>query len=83
MDHLPLRAVDEALYNTLRVAEKVESYNLLGATRIPDFPITNKFGSSHDAYLRPVAQLGLQEQLKARIKSGLTRTGPGVRAHLH
>lgn len=75
VDHLPLFAVDEVLYNTLRVADKVEPYNLFGATRIPDFPVPNKFGSSRDAYLRHVAQLGLQKRLKARIKSGLIRTG--------
>ncbi|KAI0561758.1 DNA-directed DNA polymerase [Gracilaria domingensis] len=75
VDHLPRDAVDEALCNTLRVAEKVEPYNLFGATRIPDFPIPNNFGSSHDDYLRHVAQLGLQERLKARIKSSLISKG--------
>ncbi|CAN8071799.1 unnamed protein product [Agarophyton chilense] len=71
VDHLPIHAVDEALYNTLQVANKVESYNLFGATRIPDFPIPKKFDDSHDGYLRHVSQLGLQERLKARIESGL------------
>ncbi|KAI0557252.1 DNA polymerase III alpha subunit [Gracilaria domingensis] len=75
VDHLPRDAIDEALCNTLRVAEKVEPYNLFGATRIPDFPIPNNFYSSHDDYLRHVAQLGLQERLKARIKSSLISKG--------
>eukprot|EP00178_Gracilaria_changii_P006503 TRINITY_DN2129_c0_g2_i1.p1 TRINITY_DN2129_c0_g2~~TRINITY_DN2129_c0_g2_i1.p1 ORF type:complete len:1916 (-),score=245.62 TRINITY_DN2129_c0_g2_i1:12407-18154(-) len=75
VDHLPLHAVDEALYNTLHVADKVESYNLFGATRIPDYPIPNSFGRSHDAYLRHVAQMGLQERLSARTKSGLIGKG--------
>lgn len=71
VDHLPLEAVDDALYNTIGVAAKVESYDLFGATRIPDFPIPSKFRNSHNDYLRHVAAIGLEERFEARARSGL------------
>lgn len=75
VDHLPLAAVDEALHNTLQVAKKIESYDLFGATRIPDFPLPTEFGTSHDDYLRHVSELGLKDRIAARMKSGLIQKG--------
>lgn len=71
VDHLPIEVVDEALRNTLAVADKVDSYDLFGATRIPDFPVPKSFRGSHDKYLRHVSRVGLQERLKARVAAGL------------
>lgn len=71
VDHLPRDAIDEALLNTLGVAEKVEKYDLFGETRIPDFPIPKDFDGSLDAYLAHVARESLSERLRARQKAGL------------
>lgn len=71
VDHLPIDAIDEALYNTLNAAEKVGTYELFGATRIPDFPTPQNFVHSLDEYLRHVAREGLQSRLRIRSSSGL------------
>lgn len=71
VDHLPVEVVDEALYNTIDVAAKVDTYDLFGSTRIPDFPVPRRFSESHDKYLRRVSREGLSERLKARVCSGL------------
>lgn len=56
----------EALRNTVAIADKVSAYDILGETRIPDFPIPDSFAAgaddaarSHAAYLRHVAHEGL------------------------
>ena len=72
-DHLPIEAVDQALYNTLNVAKKVDTYDLFGATRIPDFPVPTKYDGSTDQYLRDVSQESLMERLKARMQAGLVK----------
>lgn len=70
-DHLPREAIDEALYNTIHVAEKVGKYDLFGETRIPDFPIPDGFGKSHNSYLKLVSRENLRSRLDAREKAGL------------
>lgn len=56
----------EALRNTVAIADKVSAYDILGETRIPDFPIPDSFAvgaddaaRSHSAYLRHVTLEGL------------------------
>ncbi len=48
-DHLPDDVIEESIQNTLEVAEKVEPYEgLLGESRIPDFPIPEKFNGAEE-----------------------------------
>jgi DNA polymerase-3 subunit alpha len=63
-DHLEEEIIEEAIANTLEVAEKIEPYKILGEPRIPDYPVPS--GHSADSYLEEVAWKGLQERLKAR-----------------
>lgn len=71
VDHLERDDIDQALWNTVEVADKVEQYDLFGATRIPDFPVPAKFGHSHDAYLRDIAWNSLHRRLYDRQAAGL------------
>jgi DNA polymerase III subunit alpha len=63
-DHLPLEVVEEALDNTLEIAEKVEKYDqeLLGGMRMPDFPIPQ--GHTAETYLEALTWEGLRERFK-------------------
>ncbi len=63
-DHLPLEVVEEALDNTLEIAEKVEKYDqeLLGGMRMPDFPIPQ--GHTAETYLEELTWDGLRERFK-------------------
>ena len=38
-DHLPDEIIEEAINNTLEVAEKIEPYKILGEPRIPNYPV--------------------------------------------
>ena len=60
-DHLDPALIQRALDNTLRVAEKVESYSILGKARMPRFPIPE----GHDAtsFLREISEQGLRQRL--------------------
>jgi len=64
-DHLPQDVIDEAIANTLEVAEKVEEYTgILGQPRIPDFPIPEGFEGAA-SYMAHVAREGLVKRVKA------------------
>ncbi|MGA1132800.1 MAG: DNA polymerase III subunit alpha [Prochlorotrichaceae cyanobacterium] len=60
-DHLPSEIIEEAIVNTLEVAEKVEDYDILGSPRIPSYPIPN--GYTTESYMSKVAQDGLADRL--------------------
>ncbi len=63
-DHLPQDVIDEAIANTLEVANKIEGYDgLLGQPRIPDFPIPPEFNGAED-YMAHVAREGLVKRLR-------------------
>ncbi|MBP0001157.1 MAG: DNA polymerase III subunit alpha [Cyanobacteria bacterium SID2] len=68
-DHLSDDVIQEAITNTLEVAEKVHPYNLFGDTRIPDFPIPS--GHTADTYLEEVAWTGLLDRLHAKSHAEL------------
>lgn len=61
-DHLSEEIIQEAIDNTLKVADKVQPYNILGEPRIPDYPVPP--GHTADSYLEEVAWKGLLERLK-------------------
>ncbi|NJN30226.1 MAG: DNA polymerase III subunit alpha [Synechococcales cyanobacterium RM1_1_8] len=61
-DHLPQDVIDAAVANTVNVAAKVETYNILGEPRIPDYPIPE--GYSNETYMAKVARDGIVERFK-------------------
>jgi DNA polymerase III subunit alpha len=60
-DHLEPAVVAEAVANTVRVAQKVEDYDILGRYQMPRFPIPE--GHTAVTYLAEVAQTGLRQRL--------------------
>jgi DNA polymerase III subunit alpha len=59
-DHLPAEIVEQAIANTLEVADKIETYTILGEPRIPDFPVPEGFTAAE--YLEKIARDGLVER---------------------
>ena len=63
-DHLEPAVIEEAIANTLAVADKVEEYTgILGQPRIPDFPLPEGFTDA-GAYMAAVAREGLVQRIK-------------------
>ncbi len=62
-DHLPDEVIETAINNTLEVAEKVQPYNIIGESRLPEYPIPQ--GHTPDSYLEEIAWCGLQKRLKS------------------
>ncbi|MGJ3251395.1 MAG: DNA polymerase III subunit alpha [Elainellaceae cyanobacterium] len=60
-DHLTDDVIDEAIANTLEVANKIEEYDILGEPRIPDYPVPD--GYTPATYLREVTTQGLVKRL--------------------
>jgi DNA polymerase-3 subunit alpha len=63
-DHLPEDVIEEAINNTLEVADKVQSYNIFGEPRIPNYKVPA--GHTADSYVEEVSWQGLLERLKCR-----------------
>jgi DNA polymerase-3 subunit alpha len=64
-DHLPDDVIEEAINNTLEVADKVQPYTgILGEPKIPDFPIPP--GHTPATYVEQIAREGLKERLKVK-----------------
>jgi DNA polymerase-3 subunit alpha len=63
-DHLPDEIIDEAINNTLEVAEKIEPYNILGEPRIPNYPVPPNH--TPDTYVEEISRQGLLDRLKCR-----------------
>ena len=70
--------VQTAIANTVKVAEKVEPYDILGRYQMPRFPIPE--GHTPVTYLREVTENGLRDRLELQADDaagGLRRTdGP-------
>ena len=60
-DHLEPEVITAALANTVKVAEKVEDYDILGRYQMPRFPIPE--GHSAVSYLTEVSEQGLRARL--------------------
>jgi len=73
-DHLEDEVIEEAIANTLEVAEKVRGYDLFGDSRIPNYPIPS--GHNPVTYLEEVTWEGLFERLKVKEKSDVSRDYP-------
>ena len=61
-DHLEPEVVLEAIANTVKVAGKVEAYDILGNYQMPRFPIPE--GHTPVTYLREVTEQGLRARLE-------------------
>ncbi len=68
-DHLEEHIIEGAIANTVKVAEKVEAYDILGEPRIPDFPVPT--GHNADTYVEHVAWEGLIERLGVASKEDI------------
>jgi DNA polymerase III subunit alpha len=71
-DHLPDEIIEDAIANTLEVAEKVEPYKILGEPRIPDYRVP--VGHTPDSYVEEIAWAGLIERLKCRSRAEIDLT---------
>jgi DNA polymerase-3 subunit alpha len=77
-DHLTDDIIESAITTTLEVAEKVQDYDgILGAPRIPDFPVPDGF--TKEDYMAKVARDGLVTRLKC---SGYDQIEPTYQARL-
>ncbi|BAY14402.1 DNA polymerase III alpha subunit [Anabaenopsis circularis NIES-21] len=66
-DHLPDDVIEEAIATTEEVADKVESYQIMGEPRIPNYPIPS--GHTADTYVEEVAWNGLLEKLNRKSRA--------------
>lgn len=65
-DHLPDEVIEEAIANTLEVADKVQLYNIMGEPRLPDYPIPP--GYTADTYVEKIAWEGLLERFNVKSR---------------
>jgi len=63
-DHLPIDVIDEAIATTVEIAEKVEPYNLMGESRIPNYEVPA--GHTADTYLEYVTWQGLLQRFNRK-----------------
>ena len=68
-DHLEPEVVQTAIANTVKVAEKVEPYDILGRYQMPRFPIPE--GHTPVTYLREVTENGLRDRLELQADDAL------------
>ncbi|MBD1921795.1 DNA polymerase III subunit alpha [Microcoleus sp. FACHB-831] len=68
-DHLPDEVIEEAIANTLEVANKVKSYDIMGEPRLPNYPVPPDHTA--DTYVEEIAREGLRERFKCRSYSEL------------
>jgi DNA polymerase-3 subunit alpha len=66
-DHLSEEIIQEALNNTLEIAEKIQPYNILGEPRIPDFDVPA--GHTADSWLEEVTWEGLLTRLNCQDRT--------------
>ncbi len=71
-DHLSEDVIEDAIANTLEIAEKVQPYNIMDEPRIPDYPVPA--GHTADTYLEEVTWEGLKDRLKCRSRSEIDST---------
>jgi DNA polymerase-3 subunit alpha len=65
-DHLPEAVVQEAIANTLEVADKIEPYEILGEPRLPDYPVPE--GHTVNDYFEEVAWAGLLQRRRCTTR---------------
>ncbi len=67
-DHLSDEIIEEAITNTIEIADKVEKYDreLLGDSRLPQFPIPHGFTA--ESYLEKVTWDGMRERFGNQVE---------------
>ena len=71
-DHLTEDVIEEAIANTLEVAEKIEEYQILGEPRIPDYPVPAGYTAA--TYLEQVTWEGLLQRRKVTTREQIDAT---------
>lgn len=66
-DHLPQDVVEEAIENTLEVANKIEEYQILGEPRLPNYPVPE--GYTPDQYIEEITWQGLIDRRKVSSRA--------------
>jgi DNA polymerase III subunit alpha len=66
-DHLEDEVIEQAIANTLEVANKVQPYTIMGEPRLPDYQVPS--GHTADTYLEQEAWRGVLERLKCRSRN--------------
>ncbi|MEG4208794.1 DNA polymerase III subunit alpha [Microcoleus sp. S13_B4] len=66
-DHLDDETIKEAIDTTLEVANKIKSYDILGESRIPNYPIPPEHTA--DTFVEEISWKGLLERLRARSRN--------------
>jgi DNA polymerase III subunit alpha len=61
-DHLDPEIVEQAIANTLEVAGKIETYNILGEPRIPDYPVPE--GHTMASFFEQTTREGLMKRFE-------------------
>lgn len=78
-DHLPDRAIEEAIANTVEVADKVQAYEIMGAPRIPNYQVE---GHTPDSFLEEQTWKGLEERLKCKGRKEIETRYPEYKERL-
>jgi DNA polymerase III subunit alpha len=71
-DHLPDEVIQEAIANTLEVADKIEDYNIFREPQSPDYPVPE--GYTPETYLDEVTWNGLLQRLNCTSRDGINDT---------
>jgi DNA polymerase III subunit alpha len=64
-DHLTDDVINEAIATTLKVADKVEPYEILGEPRIPDYPVPPEYADLA-TYFEAVTREGLMQRFECQ-----------------
>jgi len=78
-DHLPDKAIEEAIANTVEVAKKVQAYEIMGAPRIPNY---QKEGHTPDSFLEEKTWEGLVARLDCKNRKELETRYPQYKERL-
>ncbi len=69
-DHLSDEVIREAIDNTVEIANKVQSYNVMDEPRLPNYPIPS--GHTADTYLEEITWKGLLERFNCRNRGEIS-----------
>lgn len=69
-DHLSAEIIEQALENTIEIADKIKPYDVLGEPRIPNFEVPA--GHTAESYLEEITWQGLLKRLKCRQRNEIT-----------
>ena len=71
-DHLPDEVIKEAIATTVEVADKVEPYNIMGESRIPNYIVPA--GHNADTFLEQVTWEGLLQRFNRKSRGEIDPT---------